>query len=117
MAIKNYAVNEVIDITYQTDGAKSGETVVMEIFDETGAKDPVDFPDITMAEILTTGRYKDVFTPDVQGEWIIMISYGSGKGKLVKQYSVGGFNLDDVGQIANAIEIQTSGIDSPAMIG
>ncbi len=117
MAIKNYAVNEAIKVTYQTDGAKSGEAVTIEIFDETGVKDPVDFPDIVMTEILTSGRYEGTFTPDAQGEWIIMISYSSGKGKLVKQYSVGGFNLDDVGQIANAIGIQTSGIDSPAMIG
>ncbi len=117
MAIKNYAVNEVIQVTYQTDGAKSGETVTMEIFDETGAKDLTNFPDVTMTEILTTGRYDGSFTPDVQGEWITMISYGSGKGKLVKQYSVGGYNLDDIGQMATAIESQTVGIDSPAMIG
>ncbi len=117
MAIKNYAVNEVIDITYQTDGAKSGETVTLEIFDETGVKDLTNFPDITMTEILTTGRYGGSFTPDVQGEWIIMISYSSGKGKTVKQYSVGGYNLDDVGQKVDAIGIQTIGIDSPAMIG
>ena len=117
MAVKNYAVNENIKIVYQTDGAKSGEIVTIEIFDETGAKDPIDFPDVVMTEILTSGRYEGIFTPDVQGEWVIMISYGSGKGKLVKQYSVGGYNLDDVGQIANAIGVQTSAIDSPAMIG
>ncbi|KKN32574.1 hypothetical protein LCGC14_0812540 [marine sediment metagenome] len=118
MTLKNYAVDKAIKVTYQTDGAKSGLVdVTIEIFDETGAKDPVDFPDIVMTEILTSGRYEGTFTPDAQGEWIIMISYGTGKGKLVKQYSVGGFNLDDVGQIANAIGIQTSGIDSPAMIG
>ena len=117
MALKNYAINKVIKVTYQTDGAKSGETVTIEIFDETGAKDPINFPDIVMTEILTSGRYEGTFTPDAQGEWIIMISYSSGKGKLVKQYSVGGYNLDDVGQIANTIGVQTLGMDSPAMIG
>ena len=117
MAIKNYAVNEVIQVTYQTDGAKSGETVIMEIFDETGAKDIINFPDITMTEILTTGRYDGSFIPDAQGEWVIMISYDSGKGKIVKQYSVGGYNLDDVGQKVTAIESQTTNIDSSAMIG
>jgi len=117
MAIKNYAVNEVIDVVYQPDNTKSGETVTMEIFDETGAKDPVNFPDVVLAEILITGRYKGSFTPDVVGEWVIMVSYGSGKGKIVKQYSVGGYNLDDVGTKVVAIESQTVGIDSPAMIG
>ena len=117
MALKNYAIDEAIQVTYQIDGAKSGETVTIEIFDETGAKDPVNFPDATMVEILTTGRYGGSFTPDAQGEWIIMISYGSGKGKLVKQYSVGGYNLDDIGQTIDSVESQTTGIDSPAMIG
>ena len=117
MALKNYAVNEIIKVTYQPDKASSGETVTIEIFDETGAKDPVNFPDVVMTEILTSGRYEGTFTPDTQGEWILMVSYGSGKGKLVKQYSVGGYNLDDVGQTVDTIETQTSGIDSPAMIG
>lgn len=117
MAIKNYLVGEAIQVTYQTDGAKSGETVTMEIFDETGSKDLANFPDVTMTEIPTTGRYKNIFTPDAEGEWVVMISYGSGKGKIVKQYSVGGYNLDSVGQIATSIESQTAGVDSPAMIG
>ena len=117
MAIKNYAVNEAIQVTYQTDGAKSGEVVIMEIFDETGAKDPANFPDVPFTEIPATGRYTGIFTPDTQGEWVVMISYGTGKGKVVKQYSVGGYNLDDVGTKIDTIETQTVGIDSPAMIG
>jgi len=117
MAIKNYKISEAIQVTYQPDNAKSGETVTMEIFDETGSKDLINFPDVTMTEILTTGRYNGSFTPDAQGEWIVMVSYGSGKGKIVKQYSVGGYNLDSVGQKVAVIESQTIGIDSPAMIG
>lgn len=117
MAIKNYLINEAIQVTYQPDNAKSGETVTMEIFDETGAKDGINFPDVVMVEILTSGRYIGSFTPDAQGEWVIMISYGSGKGKIVKQYSVGGYNLNSVGQTIDTIEIQTTGLDSPAMIG
>jgi hypothetical protein len=117
MAKKNYLINEAIQVTYQASGAKSGETVTMEIFDETGAKDLVNFPDVIMTEILTSGRYKGSFTPDAQGEWVIMISHGSGKGKIVKQYSVGGYNLDSVGQTVDTIQSQTISIDSPAMIG
>ena len=110
MAIKNYKINEAIAVIYQTNNSKTGETVTMEIYDETGAKDAVNFPDVTMTEIGTTGRYTGSFTPDAEGEWIIMISYGSGKGKMVKQYSVGGYNLDDVGDAVTAIE-------SPPIIG
>lgn len=117
MAIKNYLINEAIQVTYQPDNAKSGETVTMEIFDETGSKDIINFPDVVMPEIVATGRYTGSFTPDNQGEWVVMISYGTGKGKVVRQYSVGGYNLDSVGQLATSIETQTIGLDSPAMIG
>lgn len=90
----------------------------MVIFDETLSKDITNFPDVTMTEIATTtGRYTGSFTPDIQGEWVVMISYGTGKGKIVKQYSVGGFNIDSIGQIATTIKSQTLGVDSPAMIG
>jgi len=115
MAEKNFAINEAIQVTYQTDGAKSGETVTMEIFDETGAKDITNFPDVTMTEIDTSGRYSGSFTPDAQGEWVVMVSYGTGKGKVVKQYSVGGYNLDDIGQTVDAIDAKVT--DSPPMIG
>lgn len=115
MALKNYPVNEAIQVTYQTPDGKSGETVTMEIFDETGVKDAINFPDVTMTELSTTGRYTGSFTPDAQGEWIIMVSYASGKGKVVKQYSVGGYNLDDIGQTIDTIDGKIS--DSPPMIG
>lgn len=114
MALKNYPVDEVIQVTYQTDGAKTGETVTMEIFDETGAKDAINFPDVTMVEIDTSGRYSGSFTPDAQGEWVVMVSYGTGKGKVVKQYSVGGYNLDGIGQTVDGIDAKIS--DSPPMI-
>jgi len=117
MANKNYLVNEAIQVIYQPSGAKSGQTVTMEIFDETGVKDAVDYPDVTMTEISTTGRYIGTFTPDTQGEWIIMASYGNNKGKVVKQYSVGGYNIDSIGQTVDSIESQTLGIDSPPIIG
>ena len=117
MAIKDYAVNEVINVEYNSDGFKSGVVVTMEIFDELLAKDIITFPDITMIERGTSGIYDGSFTPDVQGEWLVLCYYGSGKGKVIKKYSVGGYNLDGVGQKIDAIGIQTLGIDSPARIG
>ncbi len=116
MAIKNYAVNEAINVEYNTDGLKSGETVTMEIFDETLVKDIITFPDVTMAERTDAPIYDGSFTPDVQGEWLVLCHYG-GKGNVIKKYSVGGYDLDMVGQKIDTIKTQTSGIDSPARIG
>lgn len=117
MAIKNYKISEAINVEYNTDGFKTGETVTMEIFDETLAKDIITFPDVTMTERGTSGIYDGSFTPDAQGEWLVLCYYGTGKGKVIKKYSVGGYNLDAVGQKIDTIEGQTSGIDSPARIG
>ena len=117
MAIKNYAVDEAIDVEYSTDGFKSGETVTMEIFDATLAKDLINFPDVTMVERVDAPIYDESFIPNTQGEWLVLCSYGTGKGKVIKKYSVGGYNLDMVGQKIDTIEAQTSGIDSPARIG
>lgn len=110
MGQKDYAVDVAIPVEYNTDGYKSGETVTMEIFDEALAKDAVDFPDVAMVERTGTGIYDGSFTPDAQGEWLVLCSYGSGKGKIIQKYSVGGYNLDMVGQkIDNPV--------SPAKIG
>ena len=116
MAQKDYAINEVINVEYNTDGFKSGETITMEIFDETLAKDIITFPDTTMAERTDAPMYDGSFTPDAQGEWLVLCHYG-GKGNVINKYSVGGYNLDSVGQKIDAIETQTLGIDSPARIG
>lgn len=117
MGKKDYAVGVAIHVEYNTDGFKSGETVIMEIFDETLAKDLVNFPDVTMAERAAVPIYDGLFTPDVQGEWLVLCSYGSGKGKRIKKFSVGGYNLDSVGQKVDTIVSQTTGLDSPAKIG
>jgi len=117
MGQKDYAVGEPINVEYNTDGFKSGETVVMEIFDETSAKDVVNFPDVTMMERTDAPIYDGSFTPDAQGDWLVLCYYGTGKGKVIRKYSVGGYNLNGIGQTVDTIEIQTSGIDSPAKIG
>ena len=114
MSQKNYTVNEVIDVEYIPDNGKSGETVTMEIYDETGVKDAVNFPDVVMTERGSSGIYDGSFTPDTQGEWVVFISYGSGKGKTIKKYSVGGYNLDAIGQTVDSID---GAVGSPPMIG
>lgn len=124
MGKKDYAVGVPIPVEYTTDGFKSGETVTMEIFDESLAKDAIDFPDVVMAERGTLAIYDASFTPDAQGEWLVLCSFGSGKGKRIKKYSVGGYNLDDVGQKIDTLDTQLDTVetkidelDSPAMIG
>lgn len=107
----DHKVGEIIEETYQASGAASGLTdITMEIFDETGAKDPIDYPDVTMIEIVSTGRYKASYTPDVQGKWRVMVSSVSKKGLMVRDHNVVGHNIDSIG---SAIVAQTS----PPMFG
>lgn len=124
MAQKNYKINEEIQIVYQAPGATTGQVVEMEIYDETGVKDPVDFPDVVMAEVGATGRYRGSFTPDAEGDWEIHIALDSGDGQVIKQYSVGGQNIGSIGTIIANIDTQLGGVeskidglDSPAMVG
>ena len=105
MAQGEYKVGEVIEVTYQSTKVTSGLTdVTMEIFDETGAKDGTNFPDVVMAEIGTTGRYKGSFTPDAVGKWRIMIDSPTKKGQLVKDFDVVGHNIHSIGEAISNLE-------------
>jgi hypothetical protein len=110
MGQKLYKIGEPIQVIYQPDKAKSGKTVTMEIYDETGAKDTLNFPDVTMTEIDTTGRYEGSFTPDAVGDWVIMISYDSNKGYVVKNYSVGNYNIESIGITLDNVDSNVSAI-------
>ena len=98
-----YKVGQPIRVVYQPEQAKSGETVTMEIFDETSAKDAIDYPDVVMTEMDAIGRYEATFTPDTIGNWTVTMSYGSNKGKIVKQYVVGNHDLDSIGDFIGGI--------------
>ena len=124
MAQKNYKVNEEIKVVYQAPGAITGQVVTMEIYDETGVKDIVNFPDVVMAEVGTKGRYRGSFTPDAEGEWEAHIALAGGDGQVVQQYSVGSYNVSDVGVIVSDLDTQLDtvegkidGLDSPPMVG
>jgi len=71
---------------------------VAEIFDETGAKDLVNFPDVVLTEIGATGRYVGSYVPDADGEWLIQINDGTGKGKVIIAHSCGSWNIHEIGQ-------------------
>lgn len=126
-----YKIGEVIEVTYQATKTESGLTdVIMEIYDETGAKDIPSFPDVVMVEIGSTGRYKGSFTPDVVGKWRVMIDSVVKKGKMVKDYDVVAHNIDSIGgdmaktgsdgdtleSLSDQLDIITTP-DSPPMIG
>jgi hypothetical protein len=71
-----------------------------------------------MTEKGTSGRYIGSFTPDEEGEWEVHISHNSQtEGKVVKQYSVGKFNLNEVGDDVVVIKDKVNAIDAPPMIG
>lgn len=111
MAQGEYAINQVIEITYQASGSTSGLTdVIMEIYDETRAKDGVDFPDVTMTEIGSTGRYYGTLTPDAVGKWRVMIDSATKPGKLVKDYDVTAHNIDSVGSDVDGVKAKTDNL-------
>ena len=100
---KSFKVGEPVPIVYQAPNAESGLlTITAEIVLPTGLKDLTNFPDVTLTEVLTTGSYQGAFTPDVQGEWIVIIHKVDGSGKVIKRYSVGAYNIHTVGQGVDA---------------
>ena len=114
MALQDYVVDGVIRVVYQAPSSVSGLLdVTMVIYDETGALDGVDFPDVIMTEVGTTGKYRGSFTPDTPGEWEVHIAHTSGTlGKSIKQFSVGGFNLDAVGTLVTSNEAAIVAVDA-----
>ena len=119
MSKRNYKINDPIEVLYQSAGNVSGLTdVTMKIFDETGVLDGVDFPDVVMSEVGSTGKYIGSFTPDAEGEWSIHIAFNSATdGQVRKQVSVGLFNLNDICSSVTFIEAAVDGIGAPPMIG
>ncbi len=119
MGEKNYKKDEPIEVTYQAPGNETAiADVTMTIFDETNNLDGVNFADVVLVEQGTTGVYDGEFTPDAEGEWRIVIAFNSKtQGSIVKQFSVGNFNVDDIGASVTIIQAAVGAIDAPPMIG
>lgn len=112
MAAKIYKINEAIRVVYQAANAKTGLTPRMQIFDETGQKDTQNFPDVTMSTIANApGCYVGTFTPDAVGEWMILCDEGDGKGQVGFQYSVGNWNLHEVGEAVSDVADAVATVD------
>lgn len=117
MGKRNYKVGDEIKVVYQAPGRESGATVTMTIYDEAGALDPINFPDVVMSEVASTGRYRGSFTPDNEGEWEVSISLPGEVGSIIKQYSVGGYSLDGIGDIVTGISTDVDAVAVPPMVG
>ncbi len=97
-------VGDPVEVTYQASGATTGlSDVTMVIYDETHSLDGVNFPDVIMTEIGSTGRYYGSFTPDVAGNWTILMNSATTPGKVVKKYRVGSHNENSVGALIEAL--------------
>lgn len=112
MSQGDYAVSQVIEVTYQAAGSTTGLLdVTMEIYDETRDKDGINFPDVTMTEIGSSGRYYGTFTPDAVGKWRVMINSDTKPGRMVKDYDVVSHNIDSIGSAVNGLnDLSTSDV-------
>jgi len=112
MADKLYKVDEAIELGYQAPNAESGLSgVIAEIYLPDGQKDS-NFPDVILVEVGTTGTYRGAFTPNTQGTWQVIMHKADGDGQVTKSYSVGGYNVDSVGQVVDAVDTTVNIVDA-----
>jgi hypothetical protein len=111
MAEKNFKVDEEIKIVYQAPNKQSGLTITAETILPGDIKDSY-FPDQVLIEVLGKGIYTGTFTPNTTGEWQIVVHKPGDEGQVVKRYSVGGHNVDSVGNKADNIKTTVDGIDT-----
>jgi len=106
MAAGTYKSGVEIIVTYQAVNVATGKTITMSVYDEAHALDAGQSG--AMAEIGATGRYWKAFTPDAEGEWIIVITNTTdGGGEVVKAYAVAGHDVDEIGDDVAAIKAVT----------
>jgi len=114
MGLRNYKVNEAIRVVYQATGTGSGLTVNMKVYDETDVEDVAQAA--VMTEIGSTGRYVASFTPDAEGDWSVQVTDSDG-GEGVKHFSVGSYNIQEIGANLQSVETKVDNIKSPPIIG
>lgn len=112
MATGTYKNGVAIIVTYQAVNAATGKTVTMDVYDETHAKD-VPKCVAAMTEVVATGRYYATFTPDAEGEWIIIMKNTTdANGEVVKAYAVAGHDMDSVGDALATVDTVVDGIQT-----
>ena len=97
-----YKNGVAILVTYQAVNVATGKTVTMAVYDEAHALDEAK-GSAGMTEIGATGRYYASFTPDAEGEWIVICKNTSdSNGEVFKAYGVVGHDLDSIGDAIDA---------------
>jgi len=129
MSNKEYKVGEVIPLGYQAPGKESGLIIIAEIYLPSLEKDIINFPDVTLLEVGSSGTYRESFVPNDSGTWQVITHKDDGSGQVVKNYSVGVHNVHSVGEaIADvvsditdmdakiiAIDTKVSALETPPM--
>lgn len=105
-----YKNGVAIMVVYQARDGKTGKTIKMDVYDETQALD-AGKSIAAMTEIGIVGRYYATFTPDAEGEWIVITQDSvTGKGKVVSHYHVIGHNMDSIGDEVAAVKTKTDNL-------
>jgi len=120
MANKLYKIGESIEIGYQAPNAESGlEDVIAEIYLPGKVKDS-SYPDVELVEVDDTGTYRGSFTPDAVGVWQTIIhkaGVSSKEGQVVKAYSVGNYNIHEIGTAVDALQDALTALGDVAVSG
>lgn len=112
MAERNLKVNTAHKIQYQAPNKETGlEDVAAKIYLPNGTQDLVNFPNLILTELGATGIYEDSFTPDVVGEWLVICSKGDGDAQLAKRYSIGAYDVSEVGSAVNTVDGKVDTVD------
>lgn len=96
MADKLFKVNEAIEVGYQAPNKESGlvypNAPMAVIYNPSGGVHAT----IGLTEVGATGTYAGQFTPNVEGSWKVLLSKFDGDAQVVKAYSVGAKNIQDI---------------------
>lgn len=106
-------VGKPVDVTYRAKKLTTGLTdVVAKIYDETRAQDLVNFPNITLTEIGTTGIYYGSFIPDAAGIWMVPVDSASNSNPAEFTIVVGNYDLDSLGIILDTVETKVDAVQA-----
>jgi hypothetical protein len=110
VALKNYKVNESIVVYYQPLLASPGIVCTMTVYNASWQIDSAQSGQ--MAEMgASTGRYEKAFTPNVKGDWFVLLSDANG-GKAVQAFSVGDYNEQAIGDAVAAVQATVNTINA-----
>lgn len=113
MADGIYKNGVAIEVSYQAVNSATGKTVTMDVYDASHALD-AGKSIAAMTEVGSTGRYYASFTPDTEGNWIVLMENTTdSNGKVIKAFAVVAHNIDSLGDdIAALQDISTTQVGS-----